>query len=339
MRRYVFVDFLKFFFSIAVALHHFRMFDTKFPFGGGYLAVDFFLVMSGFFGADSLKRNLEKSFFVFVTKRYLRLFWEYLIAELFAFGVCVAFCLNYLSGSALGYILELFMIELWHNDCSYRLIPAGWYCGYLLLSTVIVSIIYLLTKERKMFCFLFFSLIGYLSLFLKYNSLCIYPNKAGFLDFDTLVRCLSGLSLGMFLSCANKGEKAEKLRTINVSVGCICFVVLAYGVLWSKGFTRFDYLKLIVFVLLFWIVIKCDIHICDGGERIINYLGEISYTVFLCHFAIVRCFVNYRQMLNDIDWKLISLLYLVVVCVISVSAFTFYKVMKKYMNILWVKKK
>ena len=151
MKRKLSIEVLRIWFTICICLHHFHMYSENLPFGGGYLAVDFFYMISGFYLMDNFSRQKETSFNIctlgrYIKKRYIRLWPDYLWAFL------MTLCIKIVLGRAFKYtniwmlIQELLMVDFNFSSVSTRINPATWYCSYLLLTSIIV---YVLLSFRK----------------------------------------------------------------------------------------------------------------------------------------------------------------------------------------------
>ena len=321
----ILIEFYRFFFALVIALHHFRAYDSSMPYGGGYLAVDFFLIVSGFFLTESLikkdiyQKNSLHDTALFAAKRYLRLWKEYIVVfavSLLAENLILGVSFN---GELPRYFSEALMLGFYSNASADCVIPAGWYCGYLMCGTIIILVLYALLKKKFLYISGALSLILYVFLLGFNASLCIYPKDACILSMWTLLRILAGLLVGCFIY----GLSNSKLGNINSAILgpiiVVCFFILAYSLLWEMGFNRLDFVKVPVFAVMFLLSVMMGnkIRPVEGIRKVTCYAGDVSYTMFLSHFLIVRAFCIKGTTLHALDWKQISFAYLIIVIIVA----------------------
>lgn len=73
----LYIEFLRIILTMAVCLHHFRLYSNALPYGGGYIAVDCFFIISGYYLSRHLiesAKGKEESMMDYVRQRYKRLF-------------------------------------------------------------------------------------------------------------------------------------------------------------------------------------------------------------------------------------------------------------------------
>ena len=133
------IETLRFLFTIAVCMHHLRYCSVELPYGGGYIAVDFFFIISGFYLRASYKtKGANIGVCQYLKKRYSRLIKDYIIAFMVALVInVIIFDLN-ISSNCFPYLKEAIMLEFGCMDSSLRINPPDWYCGYLILSSGLV---------------------------------------------------------------------------------------------------------------------------------------------------------------------------------------------------------
>lgn len=140
------VEFLRFFISITVVLHHFTPYSPS-----GYLGVDFFFLLSGFFLMDYYAKDATASedpalaAVKYTKKRYLRLFPYYLLA--FFLSNILSVCLwdsRPLESSIMDTFWEITMLEAFGDFTENLLVGPGWYCSALIIAGFFVY--FLLSK-------------------------------------------------------------------------------------------------------------------------------------------------------------------------------------------------
>lgn len=311
--------------TLIVACHHLRMAYDGLPFGGGYLGVDFFLIISGYFSFKSLssdKFNNVKAGARYVVSRYLRLWKEYIIS--FLIGMAVCFVLNTpLEGSLFRYIMEFFMLEGVNNSSQNRINPPGWYCGYYLLGIIILVVFLLLLPQisKKPLVFLVVSLILYAVLFCDSAHLCIYPAESGF-SLLTLIRVMAGLLLGLGLASFRDSMDSNmtikgKASILIISVILMC-TVFSFTIAYN-GFSRVDYIVLSVIILLCGcLAVLPELSWPIWINSAIKLLGSSAFTIYLNHYSVCRIFYHYNSVFYKYDWKIITLIYVLIVTLFGV---------------------
>lgn len=322
------IEMLRFLLTIAVCCHHFRMYSDALPFGGGYIAVDFFFIISGFFMAEHLfKRSGQDDFlliFAYIKSRYMRLLPDYIAAFFIAFLVRLVIGKEILLTNVLGYIKEAFMIEIGCLPIRDRMNPPDWYVGYLLLASIIV---FMLLKLSQM-CGLWWS--GLLSVFLygilasRSEWINIYPQYASVIHI-AIIRGIAGLLMGCFLRWIKKrlGERFVRKQRMARIFAFILLGIIFYILLWDNYFLPYiDYFTIILFSLL--LIVLSMVKPIVTSIRLFKaaiLMGEISYIMYLNHYAIASLFTRYGW-LKGFDWKILSVCYLAVVIFVATVIFT-----------------
>lgn len=325
-RKNSLIEVTRFVCSIVVCLHHFRLFSDVMPYGGGYLCVDFFFVISGYFLAKSyagyIKGGRIRNTAVYFWSRWKRLFLNYiciwvtaLFVRLFVLEKPVVWGVHY-------YIREAFMIEVCGLPSGERVIPTGWYCGYLLMALVIVFAVRCLL-DRSYFDWLALAAGGacYIVLSLCYGHLNLYPQYANIISI-ALLRAVAGILMG----CAAQKVSNILSRTIRAKHDklkkylCLFFgsVFILYMTLYDNAYRMTDFLV----VFLFWGIFVFSItdeSICPENRLsgLFRYLGRLSYTIYLIHYIIVQLFVKFSWFL-EADWKLVSVIFILSVIAAAV---------------------
>lgn len=325
------IEILRFLLTIAVCCHHFRMYSDALPFGGGYIAVDFFFVISGFFMAEHLaKRSGQDDFlsaFAYIKSRYIRLLPDYIAAFLMAFLIRLVIGKEIMLTNVLGYIKEAFMIEIGCLPIRDRMNPPDWYIGYLLLASVVVFMLIKLSKLRGLWWSGLLSVFLYGILASRTEWINIYPQYASVIHI-AIVRGIAGLLMGCFLWWVQVrlGVRNIDMQWIpRVCVFLLCIIVF-YILLWDNSMPYIDYIAIILFDLLFVIlVIEKPMITSTRLYKPAILVGEVSYIMYLNHYGIALLFTRY-EWLSNCEWKILSFCYLLTVILVSAVILLFKKV-------------
>lgn len=338
------IELMRFYCTIVVCLHHFKMYSEDLPYGGGYIVVDFFFIISGYFLLRHIKSENRESkkwskIGNYAVKRYIRLLPPYLLAFLTALLIRRIFLGDIFEGAIGGYVREALMIEMFYNASGQRVNPPDWYCGCLILSSILLYIVFEFGKHRlKNSYLLLISALCYGILFFRRGNINIFPQTAGVFSIAYL-RAFAGMTVGCFIynfmNAQNRrfGEKWDK------TVGGVLFIVISYMVLWDNAYRFTDYVVILLFILLFCLCVNKE---WESNSRLLNrvimFLGALSYTLYLNHYTVARVFSK-KQYLITYDWKWASLIYLVSTVLFSVLLFLIEKGIKRGIMVLIKRKK
>lgn len=317
------VEMLRVLLTLAVCLHHFRMYSDALPYGGAPPAVDGFFIISGYYLYKQFMKKeegKEKSVVRYIRKRYKKFFPDYFLA------FAVAFIFRLLikaipSDDWFGYVREALMIEFWGIDISIRINPPDWYCGYLLLAGAIVFIYIKRMRKCNVFPYvtvvLWMGIYAILARWVPYIN--IYPQYQSILHI-TILRAVAGLLLGVSVFDVSQrtsgmakrlNKEARGISVLFLGVG------LVYTLFWRDPVPYVDYIVVFSIAVLFYLLAsmeeKCqNMHI----RHIVEYIGELCFTIYLNHYLVAFIFYKY-SLFRLLDWKLVSLCFLMIVFVFS----------------------
>lgn len=324
--------------AVAVAIGHYT--------GGisAYLAVDFFLVLSGFVISHRYLSAGAVGWQDFLVARLARLYPLHVLALLaFAAVHMLRFrqLPDYADGTGWSFILQLGLLqnvgltptEITWNAPSWSISVVFW---------VNVLVFFVIVRQRSDAFLVGFASVAYLSLCLAFGTLAVsFQNLGGWLN-SGLVRGLAAFALGMVVYRQHKrwGEYAA----MYLGWAVIAQLVAAVALLGFIAFPRenlgyWDFGAPVVFsvcILVFsW----------ESGwlrRRVVPlaYLGVISYSIYLLHYPILF-FLRYLREFAvgtraDALWVGVVnspvqgfLLYLVLVILVSHLSYVWFEVPSK----------
>ncbi len=329
------VELLRIFLTTAVCLHHFRMYSDAFPYGGAPPAVDCFFIISGYYLSKHLLGNemkVEESGAKYIWVRYKKLLPDYF------FAFAIAFISRLVIGAIpatdwFGYIREALMIEFWGIDISARINPPDWYCGYLLLADIIMYIYFKWMKKNRAFLYVTGILaVGIYFMFAsRVSHINIYPQYQSVLSV-AIFRAMAGLLLGCSIYLINQKTCCiirELNNVVRYTLMLFLGVGLAYLLFWKDPVPYIAYVAILLFAILFYLTVSMEEkHYNIYFRRIIEYLGGLCFTVYLNHYLIAFIFDKY-SLLRMLDWKTVSLCFLIVVFIFSNFVFWIEKTLFK----------
>lgn len=341
------IEILRFLLTISICLHHFRMYSNEMPYGGGYIAVDFFFIISGFFLARRLKDiNNQQGMEIgrYIKKRFIRLFPNYFLAFVIALLVRLIVESDKLHYRYIGgYLREAFMIEIMCLDSKDRINPPDWYCGYLLMGTIIVCVLSVSLLKKSSFYWYGILAVGIYFIFAIWNTGCnIYPQTATVISV-AIFRAVAGLMLGCFIYYLikkhgiNNCEKKKRPIIFILIIG-LMFLIF-YVLLWDNSIPYIDYIAIGLFCILFLLISIYRLSIRKQHmQKILLWFGKISYILYLNHYIVSYIFNKYR-LLSGYDWKAVSVIYLLVVFSFSVIVYVIEQLFEKGTMMIFSKRK
>ncbi|MCR5798892.1 MAG: acyltransferase [Lachnospiraceae bacterium] len=255
-----------------------------------YIAVEFFFILSGFLLAQHAENNRDESAFQYTKKRVARLYPLYFVAFIV---MCIIRSLN--SGLNIFKIIipnwpELIMCQsIGTNVFPYINNPA-WYVSALLIGG---HVVYYLYKKHKS---LYLEFVGPVSLIVimsymyrQYGRLENFYHTEGLFLNTALMRAFLGLTIGIYVFLISQKCKEHVLKISQAVIAAmevlIFFGTLFFALIVEEG--SYDF----VFVFLFAIGIllsSLDTGLAKlSACKVIKVLSELSYGMYLCHFAVL----------------------------------------------------
>lgn len=321
------VELYRFLMTIMVCLHHFRLYaETTLPFGGGYLAVDFFFILSGYFlYAHSVKKEISHTTEVlqktveYAIDRYKRLFLQYVLVLFFSIVVYV-FVLQFDIDifQMRGWAAKIFMLDGIYVHTQLNIMPQGWYCSVLWMDSILIYFMCVRFGQKFVKKAALMLAVGiYVILFWRYGHLNLYT-QFGFGITIGVFRGFAGLCLGCALGNLEIGERKRSKKTgwIDIAVFLVSTGIVFYALLWNTAYNKSDYVILLFFVVILYYLLGDNNISRFFGKYDLSKLGKISYDMYLTHHVIAVVFNNFNWF-RSCDWKIASAAYLVVVIICS----------------------
>lgn len=296
------VEALRFFATICIAVYHYEWIyiGTPIYFQHFYIWVEFFFVLSGFFLAANACRKtsgIDEEFATlhYVKREFCKLYPMYLLAFF------VAFFSNYVIGNikpSLSEILlslwnvkwEMLLCNLFGFGSSGTIIQAGGATDYipsLLFGSLILH--YLLRNKKTFYVSVaapVFIFIGYGRMIAQFGNLSAWRAYDGWL-IAGFERALAGMSIGamgyLILPQWLQNRRGRKI----VSVVFSLFAIYAL----SKYANYIGFADLVIYPFVFALLVGSVYVIPIGLDSkincFLNFLGKLSYPIFLFHFIIV----------------------------------------------------
>lgn len=333
------IEFWRFIFAIYMVIYHtvFHIYGVR---TGGYIGVDVFFIISGYFLAVSQNRYelqsdesrgyLQACGFRYLLNRYKRLWPMYLVAYIISaiIDACVHFK-SALEGLERVYhsFPEMFMLRI-----TTSVNGVSWFVAAMLIAGTILYI--LLCLDR--YDILKSSVLPLLSLFIygrfnqvlgrihAHNSQTVFP-----LPYDGIWRAFAGLGLGIFafyiVRKVTQYDLNDRTKTIFSVLGNLGFLsVVAISFKKYNGFSDFICVFIIFIALIALMLSECPKkQQYSLYNRLICYLGTLSYPIYLMHEAVFGVFKKYKLVSSPV-WGCIA-----VIAVTCIEAALFTYLLKK----------
>ncbi len=291
------IDLYKFLFAVVVAVYHFSCsYDgDDLPFTKGYMAVEFFFIVSGFFFAKSLDRVKEEEWLSgtlkYSKRKYMSIFPYHLFSLIFVFAYTF-----YEMQSNLKEAM-LYFVEMLPNVFLFQIMGFGnlgkanheWYLSAMLVVMFILAPLAIKLKD-KFFCWValivaFFTL-GYLENYFG-GSINAWYQYNGIICLGML-RAFAEICLGCVVYAVYKSGILNKLKksTMLILEGlCLAYVLIyLYGVIETK----LDYVTVFVIAALVALVVCPKSSIEFLNNKATGFMGKLSMALYL--FLIFFCY-------------------------------------------------
>lgn len=310
------IDFLKGISIISVILYHLGVSEF------GYLGVDVFFVISGYFVALGLTKNFSQgkfSYLSFFNKRLSRLWPGLILISAISLGLGYYFMLplHYKLNceSVIGtitftnnFVQYITSGGYWIPDNEFKPLMHTWYIGILMQFYIIVPIIFIMAKrcftqwKNVVFYILtgfsLLSLIGYLSPFwTETQNFYLLPSRFFELGSGAL------LALVITNKDAYSTKGGSKTFLFSISLILTCVFIFSSGI---------DAMKLrLTFVVAITILMVACSHYISVPLKVqkcilpLTFLGVASYSLYLSHqvfFAFYRYIINSSFNLTTYLW-------------------------------------
>lgn len=299
------IELLRFLAGIAIAVYHFELVYMGAPvyFAHYYIWVEFFFVLSGFFLAANVvkKRTLSSDDGAYETLRYVKnefckLYPLYLLAFLASFvaGGGLSTPANTLLNlwNAKWEILMCGMFGFGNSIKAYNGGGAPAYIPSLLCASLVLH--YLLRNKKTFYVSLgapAFIFLGYGKLIAEYGNLSQWAAYDGWLCAG-IIRALAGMSVGalsyLLVTEWLKGSRIRLAGALAVSLFAV------YSLTAFRSYIGFADLLIHVFAFALLIAAAHNIYVFGNLppalfkiNGFLNFLGKLSYPVFLFHYSIL----------------------------------------------------
>lgn len=340
MKRNAEIEIYRFLMTIGVIILHFSEdYSAKYHFKGGYLGVDFFFMVSGYFLMTHYYRyNLaeccpEENAIKYTTARIKKLYMPYLTAILL---MTLVMWIDF--GGGLRGLYSLLYEHRWQFLMLHSvgaptkcIIRSVWFLSPLILLSYFIY--FALCFNKKFFVGIapIISILLYAFIAQEYGFLGMHFNYAG-IFVGGIIRGLAGMAMGVFLAYLVEEYYKKNPIQIKEFTGILarifCYMVIFVTMITSKWkIEDFDAIPMFVILILLAFLsplkIKC--------ERAFVYLGGISYWIYLVHLIVGYVISTY---IPGREYSMMLIIYIVGTILLSALLKFLYqnvgKIIKKY---------
>ena len=342
------IDLLKGIAIVAVILYHLGIS------GYGYLGVDLFFVISGYFVVLGLTKNFSQekfSYWSFINKRLARLWPGLILISAVSLGLGYYFMmpLHYKLNceSVIGtitftnnFVQNITSGGYWVPDNELKPLMHTWYIGILMQFYLIIPFVFVIAKLcAKQWENVAFYLLTTLSLLSLILYLSPYLTEAQ--NFYLLPSRFFELGSGGLLALILADDKRD---TKSVQAYIFCIILILTTILIFSSTIEASKLRLTIVVALSVIMACCSqfFNITSGLQRLlspITFLGVASYSLYLSHQVF---FAFYRYIVNNLFTPFTYLWILIASITIGILFYFIFEkplsgyISKKKNNMYWV---
>lgn len=341
------IGLLKFLFSLLILSYHLGNNFGKFKYG--YIAVEFFFIVSGFYLCKSaFKKNvsdkdISNSSFSFIVKKIIRFTPYYILLFIFALPVWI-FIDHYSLDQFLDSIAILLFIPNNSGNYSYSISMITWYINAMLLVEFIIYPLLLKFKDKIIY------LISPLVIFFLFCFLMINygfiggPWQTATFCFKGVVRALMDINIGILIYGILDKLKDIKLtdfsRFLLTLLEIIGYILIA--ILSNKNRIVTEIIMLLIITLCLLVTLSEKDYLYESlNNKFSYYLEKLSLPIYIFQFIFIDIilFLNKRFSLNLGFTKLFVILILVSIIwgIIILKIFDFFNKNKNSIKKIFIK--
>lgn len=292
------LDFYRIVFTLIICLHHFQgVFNMSFL-ANGYIGVEFFFILSGFFLYKSFKKHRDESAIGYTTKKLKRLYPEYIVAFMLFFLLRVM----QNRGDIISYIIkaisEITLIQnigVFKGGINYPL----WYLSVLIFAGYIIFEILKKNEDTfikiisPIFIVFTFSLLNYLGKGLE-NWNIMYGLYLPLLR-GTAEMCIGILS-AKFIESKYFTQITDH-KNICYIIEILTYVFLSYIIICQNEFEIYS----IVFIPILICIANNPSSISSKvfNRNIFGKVGKITYSMYVNHAIFIEVMaLIYKKVFN-----------------------------------------
>lgn len=322
------IEFFRFLFITIIAIHHLQpRFNIQYI-ASGYLGVEFFFILSGFFLANKFERKRMKSGIEYTKSRLKKLYPSYLLALSVIFILTVTSAIIEKNISITESIFRLFSeIFLMQNTGIFLsgLNAPLWYFSVLIIAGYFIYEFLIRDKEK------FIKILAPITILLVYTVLSNYGTvenwQKNFCFYMPLLRGTADMLIGVLLFYLYIKYKNRIKETINkykiiCSLGeIVTYLLIVYLIIFKTSYEIYSILLFSILILL--ANTENSVTYKFFNKKMFEKLGNLSYPIYLNHAAII-------MLMNVVFNHIIKLDNKLIIVIIFLMALIIYSIVTKY---------
>lgn len=299
-RRNTLLELWRFFFCMAVlAFHFFSKIESEL-FHGGYLGVEFFFIVSGYFIGDYYCRYQEGKPVIerlitpvlYMRSRLKRLYPFYFLALVFMLFVRIItkeYHVSDIFRIIKNCYAEFFLLQ-WTPLGNEVLISAGWFVPAVFFGGLLFVVILAITGKAGGY------VIAPLISFFIYRY---YFNLIGKIDviyaYHSVLRGIAGIAFGVFIYfiCGHLRLLIEKLPKSRIVSNLLCILasLLFLGIFIYTNYGRrskWDFLVIALYGTGLLLLMSGSLELPEKLDRIFLFLGKLTYPVYVFQMPVIE---------------------------------------------------
>ena len=332
------IELMRFVFAVIVACYHLGC-SLKLPeeiFTHGYLAVEFFFLVSGYLFAKSLsgcskdnKNEIIRKSLSFMGKKYTGFMFEYVVVIVMTIIAWVPYfklSAGELAVKIINAIPTFLLIQMFGFKTADWFVPV-WYVSAMLIVMFILTPVML--KSAKKYSLLIAPPLSMLLLGLVFTKCGCFNGSGewadGLISYN-LLRAFAEISLGCTMFYIVQSGKFNKLNEhLRGAAGLILFIPPVFYMLGDFD----ENMEPTMIVILFAATALC--FSCKSAPALINnrfvyFLGKLSLPIFLCH-SIARFYSLYFK--TALGYYQLLAVFMIITLVLSSVCFILGGTLKK----------
>ena len=293
--RLVFIELLRFFFSLGILLYHFPEINGFKLFPRAYIAVEFFFIISGYFTIISIEKVSSNTFdptycLKFTFKKFRKIF----IYTILAISICLIFFSIILKWNFPIFIQQLsihlfesFLLQTTGIIGTYNnfyLMPL-WYLSVLLFITPLFTYLYKNKKAVILLCSFIMPLFIYGYLIINYGTINVWGETLfGISCFPAYLRGIAGFSTGIAIkSIINENEFLRQKNWIKSIITTFLFFIILIFMIWNNAILS-DIFALGCIIILLSVTFQNKTCKCNKKiNSLLLFLGKFSLPLYIMH--------------------------------------------------------
>ena len=215
-QRNVVFEIIKIYLSFVILVYHYNIFfcDNTNPllFRGGYIAVDVFFAISGYFLFFTFHRNAHIRPFLIMFSKMKKMWPDYLIC--LACSVVAWFLLKGLTQSDIFQIIkEILYVQEWIPPSRTMINGPTWYISAMFFCTFVFAFLYRFIPEK--YCLFILGVLltfGISIMWFQYGTIRIHGNFFYFIFSSGVIRGFVGMIIGLLIGHLDKDNYFGKKR-------------------------------------------------------------------------------------------------------------------------------